>query len=55
VLAELKATAQISNVDDIVEKSENVTQPAIDQIEKQDFYQDHLNMLDLYRNRRQDE
>jgi hypothetical protein len=55
-LAELKATAQISNADDIVEKySKSVIQPAIDQLEKLDFYQDHLNMLDLRRNRRQDE
>jgi hypothetical protein len=38
-LAKLKATAQISNVDNIVEKySERVIQPAIDQLEKLDFY-----------------
>jgi hypothetical protein len=55
-LVKLKATAQISNVDDIVEKySESVIQPAIDQLEKLDFYQYHLNTLDLQRNRRQDE
>jgi LPS O-antigen subunit length determinant protein (WzzB/FepE family) len=55
-LAKLKATVQISNFDDIVEKySERVIQPAIDQLEKLEFYQDHLNMLDLRCNRRQDE
>jgi hypothetical protein len=54
-LAKLKATAQISNVDDNEKYSESVIQPAIDQLEKLDFYQDHLNMLDLWRNKPQDE
>jgi len=33
--------------------SESIIQPAIDRFEKLDFYQDHPNMLDLRRNRRE--
>jgi len=51
-LAKFKAAAQISNVDDIVEKYSESCHPAVDRLEKLDFYQDHLNMLDLRRNRR---
>jgi hypothetical protein len=54
-LAKLKAATQISGVDDIENIWKMSSIPAIDRLEKLDFYRDHLTMLDLWRNRRQDE
>jgi hypothetical protein len=45
-LAILHRAAEVANVDDTVRKYEHLIHRTIDQLEKLDFYQQHLDMVD---------
>jgi hypothetical protein len=54
-LAVLHKAAEVANVDDTGRKYEHLIHRTIDQLEKRDFYQQHLDMVELRHQRRQNE
>jgi hypothetical protein len=54
-LAVLHKAAEVANFDDTVHKYEHLIHRTIDRLEKLDFYKQHLDMVELRLQRRQNE